>query len=272
MVLSDTTLIAEQANQEANAHEKHNYFHLTAQQLATNQHYADLNSFQSIFYSLNRWKDPRPAWEFDHAIIYHDDSLSPRRANRFAYLQGKSEEIFSFKISANPLAIVDEWNKYFNETKDAAFIFGLNCAKASQWFLNKYAKIPAPEYFSAPFRLNQVMYYLHWPSFFPAFALIPKKIFDNAKFHVEARQKKELAKSYSQIYWDMAMHALLSIGGFTGLIWSSKSLSRMTNNYIAPMLGWVSISNAFSIFKDMNAIASKAIADEYDGPTRNISV
>ena len=269
MVLTDTTLIAELASQEANAHETHNYFCLTSEQLAANLTYADLNSYQSIFYSLNRWKDPRPAWEFDHAITYHDASLTSCRENRFAYLKDKSEDIFSFSISANPHEIVAEWQKYFQETRDAAFIFGLNCARASQWFLNKYAKIPAPEYFSAPFRMNQVMYFLHWPSIFPAFALIPKKIFDNAKFHVEARQRKDIALSYSQIYWDMAMSALLSFGSFTGLILSAKYLSRTRHNYAAPMLGWVSISSALSLFNGMNEVAAKAICDEHAKEIQN---
>ncbi len=49
-----------------------------------------------------------------------------------------------FDILDNPDEITTEWNRYWDETEEEASIIGNNCAVAAQWFLTRFAGIPAP--------------------------------------------------------------------------------------------------------------------------------
>lgn len=215
-----------------------------------------------LFYSMNRWRDPRESWETDEEIVSAEPQGKNLKAGRFSSLiNNKAEEIYSFIIQACPNEIIENWKQYHSSTKEDAFIFGYNCAMAAQWFLSKYAQIPTPKNLSAPFQLHQVYYYVHWPSFFPAFALIPHKVFHNAKFHLEARNRSEVKESYLQINRRMAISALVSFCSLTGIILASKYLSKSLNTLIIPTLGLATINQSLLLFKDLNLYAEKTIVE-----------
>ncbi len=211
----------------------------------------------TLFYSMNRWKPPRDSWETDDEIL----GEKPRPAGRFKKLINRAEESYNFTIETCPVEIINDWKKYHKETESNAFIFGQNCAVATQRFLDKYAKIPAPKYLSAPFQLNQIYYYVHWPSFFPAFALIPHKVFHNGKFHIEARNRNTIKESYAEIHWRMAINALFGFGSIAGIMLASKYLSKSLNTIVAPILGWVGINKSLLLFADMNLRTEKDIVE-----------
>ncbi|MDF1757291.1 MAG: hypothetical protein P1U74_03225 [Legionellaceae bacterium] len=241
------------------------YFYLTKSQLGLNdEHNNSLAEHTSQYFCLNRWKDPCQGWEFDHAITYSDETKKNKRAYRYQSLKNRSESTYTFTLEADPMEIVLAWNQYHEQTKDDAFIFGDNCAVASQWFLEKYANIPHPKCWSAPFGINQLMYYLHTPSFIPAFALIPKRVFDNAKFHLEARKTVNPKESHLRISMRIAINFLLTIGGISGIIYASKHMSKAVSSILAPSLGLLSIYRSTFIFSDLNKIAAQNIADSHD--------
>lgn len=240
---------------------------ITAHLLFTHGHHIEIlleqgTAENKLFYSMNRWKPPRDTWEPDDEIISLNNREKPRKAGRFKSLLTRAEENYSFTIEACPNEIIRDWKDYHASTQESAFIFGQNCAVATQRFLEKYASIPNPIGFSAPFQVNQIYYYLHWPSFFPAFALIPHKVFHHAKFHLETRRQNEIKETYTQIYWRMSMNALLGFGSFTGILLASKYLSKNLNTLIAPVLGWVGISKSLLLFSDLNLHAQKNIIEQ----------
>jgi hypothetical protein len=173
----------------------------------TNVH-IDVNPHQeSIYYILNRWKEPGQSWDLDNKDV---------KSNRFKALLEKAEASYTFAIEEIPAEIIKEWNMYYKYTEDKAHIFGKNCAVASQWFLSKYAQIPHPKFWDAPFGVNQVMYYLHCPSFVPLFALLPRRVFENAKHHIDIRKKPNIKESYLQINLRIAVNSLLICGSVCG--------------------------------------------------------
>jgi hypothetical protein len=220
------------------------------------------NTEKTLFYSMNRWKPPRDSWETDEEILNSGPQSKHRRAGRFQALMNRAEENYCFTIEACPDEIIKDWIDYYTSTEKNAFVFGTNCAVATQRFLNKYAQIPAPLNMSAPFQLHQLYYYVHWPSFFPALALIPHKVFHNAKFHLEARSNHAIKESYLQIHWRMAINALCGFGSLAGIMLASKYLSKSLNTLVAPVLGWVGINKSLLLFADMNLYAKKNIVEQ----------
>lgn len=240
---------------------------ITVHLLFTHGHHIEILLEQGIgetklFYSMNRWKTPRENWESDEQIISLNSKEKSCKAGRFKSLLARAEEYYCFTIEACPDNIIHDWKEYHASTNKIAFIFGHNCAVATQRFLEKYAQIPPPNGLSAPFQTHQLYYYLHWPSFFPAFALIPHKVFHNAKFHLETRNQKEIKETYKDIYWRMSINALLGFGSLTGIILASKYLSKTMNSFIAPVLGWIGINKSLLLFSDINLHAQKEILEE----------
>jgi hypothetical protein len=120
----------------------------------------------SKYYGINRWADPSYDWEIGENFPLESASSS-----------------YSFVIEAHPNKIIQEWVKYYYETKNDASIFGENCAVAVQRFLTHFANIPEPR--SDNLSWNHLAFGIMWPNFIPCPVLLPGRVMDNVKQHTE---------------------------------------------------------------------------------------
>ncbi|WP_218814863.1 hypothetical protein [Rickettsiella endosymbiont of Dermanyssus gallinae] len=140
----------------------------------------DLSSKAPAFYSINRWETPLNKWS-------RDPNNCIQRAS----------SVYSFDIVADPAAITENWNQYWDDTSQNASILSENCAVAAQWFLSEFANIPKPD--SSNVSLNYLSCGIVWPSFIPCFVTLPGRVFANAKFHAEAENNPEMAAQYKRL-------------------------------------------------------------------------
>ena len=211
------------------------------------------DSSGSLYYRINRWTQPSEGWEVNQDGV---------KKHAFHALKNKAQERFYFEIDADPDEIVREWNQYHVDTKNSEHIFKDNCAVASQWFLSKYAQIPPPKYWAAPFGFNQVCYLLYCPSFVPLFALLPKRVFDNAKFHMELRKKQQIDETYLQINLSLAADALLISGSLFGIGLAANYLSKDNGRrFLTPILAYTAVKRTFSLFANINHLAGKMLLE-----------
>ncbi|MDP3705650.1 MAG: hypothetical protein Q8R24_07030 [Legionellaceae bacterium] len=227
-----------------------------AQTLITDNGGHTIDSRASSFYSMNRWREPGEHWHINHDATSQDKT----KFRNFIALKNKAPERYTFDIMADPEDLTREWNLYHERTKAKAHIFGENCAIATQWFLATYAQVPQPKFWAPPVGINQVMYYLHCPSFVPLFALLPKRVFDNAKFHLEIR-KNPVQETFLTINIRLATHALTIFGSLSGIFLASRYLSKGAKCVFAPLLSLVALSRIPHLFSDINQREAKRIGE-----------
>lgn len=209
------------------------------------------------YYCINRWREPNQSW-----LANQDDKPKEKTVFRnFIALKEKASEQYSFEIEEDPKVIVHDWIQYYEDTKKNAHIFGENCAVATQWFLSKYAQIPRPAFWAAPVGINQVMYYFYTPSFIPHFALLPKRVFDNAKFHLNIRNNPNVKETYLTLNIRLASNALTILGSLSGILLASKYLSKGINSILSPLFASLAISRTPHLFSDINKRAAKILGE-----------
>jgi hypothetical protein len=198
------------------------------------------------YYAINRWAEPWDAFLADEG-----DAL------RFA------SSVYSFNIDAEPQEIVNQWRAHHRETRSSASILGHNCGVSAQWFLTKFAGVPAPHFYSTPISVNHVIFGLFIPSFLPFPVTLPGRIMSNAKFHIEARKHPEKAMKYTQLHLDtqLALSATLMFAGIVGLVLASSLLSAgIGAALIITACVVVGAIGSYGFFTTLNKQAEKDIA------------
>jgi hypothetical protein len=131
----------------------------------------------------------------------------------------------TFEIDATPDEIKRGWSNYHctNEPN----IITNNCADATTWFLEHYAKIPSPTFLSAPISFNYLTFGIFIPSFIPIGITLPGRIMSNVEFYTYARNHPELAEQYSKLGLQIgiAISILVVAASITGIIAASICLS-----------------------------------------------
>lgn len=152
-----------------------------------------------VFYTLNRWEQPESYWTEESPLSSYD-----------GYLIDK----YQFTINKNPKYIIEAWKKYHQDTKESAFILKNNCADATQWFLEKFADIPAPNYKNISF--NYATCGAFWPSLIPSPVTLPGRVMANAKYYIKKRaqqaDKKTTHDSMFQYLCCVAVTPLVLVG------------------------------------------------------------
>lgn len=126
-------------------------------------------------------------------------------------------------------AILDEiktgWSNY--HCSNEPNIVTNNCADATTWFLEHYAKIPSPTFLSAPISLNYLTLGIFIPSFIPIGITLPGRIMSNVEFYTHARNHPELTEQYSNLGLQIgiAVSILVLAASITGIIAASIYLS-----------------------------------------------
>lgn len=202
-----------------------------------------------LSYVINRWCSPRSKWRPFRQQELHQAS-----------------SIYSFDIEADPQKIIDEWTKYWIETNAQASILGNNCAVAAQWFLTRFAHIPAPNLSNVS--VNYIIGPLFWPSFIPCPVTLPGRIISNAKFYMEARNHPEIANQYSRLflYTSIALTALAVTASIVALTIAAIFLSGLIAALV--IIGCVAAgaASSYGFFKTTNTLSAKNIADNNEPP------
>ena len=247
------------------------------------------------FYELDRWKDPEDSFMPDSNIQCWRNETDISQKNNPGSVHRGLKKIFQdtsnsyhFEIIADPAEIIKEWKSYQAKTKNKASLFGNNCAVATQWFLNQFAHIPAPTFLSAPVSCDQIMPSLdipslpisnfrtpsfstpglYIPSFIPSPTMVPKRILEHAKFHLESDKNAEIiiAKTtYLAVNLELAKSALLTLGSAAGSIVAGTFLSNGLS--FCPVLAMTTLAataalSAPRFFSAINKRAERVIADD----------
>jgi hypothetical protein len=240
------------------------------------------------YFVINRWRNPGTWFDSESIINYRlfnfileislDKKYSASQLYTISYWQDNDKNptsfqklgslppfisVYSFEIDANPQEIQREWHQYYYATIDKAHILGNNCAVAAQWFLSKYANIPAPSFSYTSG--NHLALGIIWPSLLPCPVTLPGRVMSNAQFYIEARKHPEIANRYSYLFWYMclSMTVLLCATSILGIIAASTILS----GGLAPLvMGASALMVAASVnafFKICNRIEAKNIANAH---------
>lgn len=209
------------------------------------------SSKEKEFYRINRWETdpPNHSWDSDYEL----NSCKK-------YIQ-EASSVFSFNIEANPDEITREWINYWNKTQQTASIFGNNCAVATQWFLNKFANIPDPDFLYVS--LNHLAFGILWPSLIPCFAMSPGRIMSYTKFWIEAKENPQLLAKYSYLILNIYMALTLLIWGFSVLalsIAASVLSGGIASIAVVACVTFGAVS-AYGFFKAYNLSSKKIISD-----------
>lgn len=195
------------------------------------------------YYGINRWETPENQW-----------NQKPK-----AYIDMASST-YSFEINANPIAIVKNWNKYWNETDHEASILGKNCAVAAQWFLTEFAGVPNPNLSNVS--ANHLIFGIVWPSFIPCPITLPGRVMSNAKFHLEVRNHPEKASQYSELflYTSIALAALAFTASVFALAVAATILTGGIGALVIAGCVVVGLASSYGFFNASNTLSARNIA------------
>ncbi|GGI88288.1 hypothetical protein [Legionella impletisoli] len=199
------------------------------------------------YFRINGWRR-RPELIFSYS------------SEKYLKLINSANSIYSFSIEANPKEIIDGWYQYCYR-KVYPELTKNNCADATQWFLKKFANIPDPRAFSAPFSLNYFCLGFFVPSILPIGITLPGRVMDNAKFHIEARKTRSVLARYQTLlfYSLIGVALLVSLSSLVGLVLAASLLS---SGLAAITISTCTVAGGLStygLFKTMNALAAKTM-------------
>ncbi|MDF1646884.1 MAG: hypothetical protein P1U61_07915 [Legionellaceae bacterium] len=196
------------------------------------------------YYSINRWEQPYTHWRH----LEDDDSW-------FALNRASSK--YTFSIEADPIDIIEQWTKYWNETSTSASILGNNCGVAAQWFLNRFADIPNPNL--SNLSMNLSAFPLFWPSFLPFPVTLPGRIMANTKFYIEARNHPEKAAQYSDLflYTSLVLALLTFITSIVALAFASTLMSSVAVTATATVGAVGVVTSTYGFFEAYNLLSAK---------------
>jgi hypothetical protein len=101
-----------------------------------------------------------------------------------------NNSIYTFNIEADPDEIIREWQEYYKHTFDDMGLTKNNCAISAQWFLERFAGIPAPSAEEGPASYNYFTLGIFCPSFFSDLSkILPGRIMSNARYHLNNSAK-----------------------------------------------------------------------------------
>jgi len=154
---------------------------------------------------------------------------------------GNADSEFFFDIEAAAENIASDWLRKYSEWEDNKQSY--NCADAVQWFLTKYAHIPAPAFYSAPLSINHLILGLPLPSILPFPVNLPGRVMDNARFHILSR-----TQSKQEAYKNLIIGLLATIA-LTGLI--------IVGSYLTGglLLGIMVAVGSYGLFHSVNKTA-----------------
>ena len=216
----------------------------------------DVSKKPSTYYSINQWAPP--------------DVLGFSTADSFEQYNGVSplaiidqaSSTFNFEIEAEPFDIALRWAAYYLKTLPKAGIITHNCGDAAQWFLTRYANIPAPNFYSTPVSINHLAFGIFVPSFIPVGVTLPGRVMSNAKFHISARDNPQAANQYSDLFLNicLAITALSIAVSVTGIILASIFLTGGLGIGVITACVVVGAASSCGLFATINARAAKALA------------
>lgn len=195
---------------------------------------------------MERWNHEFPMlWETNHSHLW--------KMNEASYK-------YTFEIEADPEEIANEWRTFKHNTPN---MINNNCGDGAQWFLQRFANIPAPSCFSAPLTLNHFALGIFLPSFCPVGITLPGRVVDNAKFHLKTREDADiLPYQYSTLLLKIGIAATLlaSATSIIGLIAATTYLS----SSILAISAWTVAGtlSTVGLFKSVNTLASVNLASE----------
>lgn len=226
---------------------------------------------ETSYYTINRWE--APAKEF----CVNDNSVLNEIED--------NNDIYSFTIEADPEEIIKEWTAFYEETLPREHILKENCADASQWFLKKFCDIDKPRFWgpvytndqiTPSFDLSQLLPERAWaqgiqlpavylPSALPLPFSIPRRVFENARMHLEIRNHPEqfIKQSWLWLSIKLAANALMMIGNVVGMVIASAFLTAGMNFFVLiPLIGFFATTTAPRFFKTVSECVAKGMAEK----------
>ena len=206
----------------------------------------------STYYYINQWA--RPALRFEHQLkVIAASEIIDADASEII---NASSATYPFEIEADPEQVVMAWVEYYHNM--ALKEIENNCTIAAQWFLGKFANIPAPNLISAPINLNQLTLALFIPKFNPIVGITrPAHIMNNAKFYMEARKTPDLTKQYSILFLQVcaAIGWLALASSLEEINAASRCLSNPAD--LVASAHCADASHRFGLFKAQNTLAAR---------------
>jgi hypothetical protein len=210
---------------------------MAKQQLEVTLNCYNMVVFTHIAFSIKKGEDH-----------YHFDTMPGER--------GTPSSSYTFLLEADFQEILHWWAK--NHWKH--HISQNNCGDITQAFLEKFAEVPPPRPFAAPYTINHLSLGICLPSFLPIGITLPGRILDNAQFHLYVREHPELLKQYNpktlKLLIGMSITLMLAsaIGIATAAIFLSGTV--MTTTIVASSV--LGSAATLGLFKSLNRLAITA--------------